>query len=148
MKGRRFIPHILLLVGGLGYVLWSFVHHPFPALGENPLLDLVDYHTPNFYGWLMLWHYACPGVAVLLEGFLAPVRLEGRRRDFAPFAPPGGRFHPGRRPRPLSSERPITRSKRERSSTPPGSPSPSAGSIPEWPSSGLSAPAKPRLAQR
>ena len=89
MKGRRFIPHILLLVGGLGYALWSFVRHPFPALGQNPLLGIVDYHTPIFYGWLMLWYYAAPGVAVLLAGFLARsvwrIWLEGRRRDFSPF---------------------------------------------------------------
>ena len=89
MKGRRFIPHILLFFGGLAYALWSFVRRPFPMLGESPLLDLVDYHTPNFYGWLMLWYYASPGVAVLLAGFLVRsvwrVWLEGRRRDFAPF---------------------------------------------------------------
>ena len=72
MKRRRFIPHILLLVGGLGYALWSFVRRPFPMLGEeSPWLDLVDYHTPNLYGWLMLWDYASPCVAVLLAGFLA-----------------------------------------------------------------------------
>ena len=89
MKGRRFIPYLLLFVGGLGYALWSFVRHPFPLLGESPLLDLVDYHTPNFYGWLMLWYYASPFVAVMLAGFLLmsvwKVWLEGRRRDFAPF---------------------------------------------------------------
>lgn len=89
MKGRRFIPHTLLLLGGLGYALWSFVHRPFPMLGESPLLDLVDYHTPDFYGWLMLWYYAFPFVAVMLAGFLLmsvwKVWLEGRRRDFAPF---------------------------------------------------------------
>ena len=50
MKWRRFIPHILLFFGGLGYAVWSFVRLPFPMLDENPLLDLVDYHTPNFYG--------------------------------------------------------------------------------------------------
>ena len=89
MKWRRFIPHILLFFGGLGYALWSFVRRPFPMLGENPLLDLMDYHTPNFYGWVMLWYYASPFVAVMLAGLILlsvwKVWLEARRRDFAPF---------------------------------------------------------------
>ena len=59
-------------------------------LGESPLLDLMDYHTPNFYGWVMLWYYASPFVTVLLAGLILlsvwKVWLEGRRRDFAPFA--------------------------------------------------------------
>ena len=89
MKWRRFIPHILLFFGGLGYAVWSFVRRPFPMLGENPLLDLMDYHTPNFYGWVMLWYYASPFVAVMLAGLILmsvwKVWLESRRRDFAPF---------------------------------------------------------------
>ena len=89
MKWRRFIPHIFLFVTGLGYALWSFVRHPFPLLDENPLLDLVDYHTPNFYGWVMLWYYASPFVTVMLAGLILmsvwKVWLEGRGRDFATF---------------------------------------------------------------
>ena len=58
-------------------------------LDENPLLDLVDYHTPNFYGWVMLWYYASPFVAAVLAGLLLlsvwKVWLEGRGRDFATF---------------------------------------------------------------
>ena len=46
MKWRRFIPHILLFFGGLGYTGWSFVRRPFPMLGENPLLDL---DCPGFF---------------------------------------------------------------------------------------------------
>ena len=89
MKWRRFIPHTFLFFAGLGSAVWSFVRLPFPLLGENPLLDLVDYHTPNFYGWVMLWYYASPFVAAVLAGliFLSvwKVWLEGRGRDFAPF---------------------------------------------------------------
>ena len=89
MKWRRFIPHILLFFGALGYALWSFVRRPFPMLGDSPLLDLMDYHTPNFYGWVMLWYYASPFVAVMLAGLILmsvwKVWLEARRRDFAPF---------------------------------------------------------------
>ena len=89
MKWRRFIPHTFLFFAGLGYAVWSFVRLPFPMLDENPLLDLVDYHTPNFYGWMMLWYYISPFVAVMLAGLIAmsvwKVWLEGRGRDFATF---------------------------------------------------------------
>ena len=89
MKWRRFLPHTFLFFAGLGYAAWSFVRLPFPMLGESPLLDLVDYHTPNFYGWVMLWYYASPFVAVMLAGLMLlsvwKVWLEGRRRDFATF---------------------------------------------------------------
>ena len=89
MKWRRFLPHIFLFVGGLGYAVWSFVRLPFPMLDENPLLDLVDYHTPTFYGWVILWYYASPFVSVMLAGLILmsawKVWLEGRGRDFAPF---------------------------------------------------------------
>ena len=89
MKWRRFIPHTFLVFAGLGYAVWSFVRLPFPMLDENPLLDLVDYHTPNFYGWVMLWYYISPFVSVMLMGLLLmsvwKVWLEGRGRDFATF---------------------------------------------------------------
>ena len=29
-------------------------------LDENPLLDLMDYHTPNFYGGGCWWYYVSP----------------------------------------------------------------------------------------
>ena len=89
MKWRRFIPRIFLFFAGLGYAVWSFVRLPFPMLGESPLLDLVDYHTPTFYGWAMLWYYASPFVAAVLAGLILmsvwKVWLEGRGRDFATF---------------------------------------------------------------
>ena len=89
MKWRRFIPYILLFFGALGYALWSFVRRPFPMLGDSPLLDLMDYHTPNFYGWVMLWYYASPFVAVMLAGLILmsvwKVWFEARGRDFATF---------------------------------------------------------------
>ena len=89
MKWRRVIPHILFFLGGIGYALWSFVRRPFPMLGESPLLDLMDYHTPNFYGWVMLWYYLSPFVIVIFAGRILmsiwKVWLESRRRDFTPF---------------------------------------------------------------
>ena len=81
---------VLFFFAGLWYAVWSFVRRPFPSLDENPLLALVNYHTPNFFDWLMLWYYVSPFVAVMLSGLIAvtvwKVWLEGRRRDFAPFA--------------------------------------------------------------
>ena len=81
---------VLFFFAGLWYAVWSFVRRPFPSLDENPLLALVNYHTPNFFSWLVLWYYVSPFVAVMLCGLIAvtvwKVWLEGRRRDFAPFA--------------------------------------------------------------
>ncbi len=81
---------VLFFFVGLWYAVWSFVRQPFPSLDENPLLALVNYHTPNFFDWLVLWYYVSPFVAVMLCGLIAvtvwKVWLEGRRRDFAPFA--------------------------------------------------------------
>ena len=89
MKWRRFVPHILLLIGGGGVAGWSFVERPFPPLGANPVLDLVHYYTPNFHAAIRAWYYVSPFVVVMLSGLFLmsiwKVWLEGRRRDFAPF---------------------------------------------------------------
>ena len=81
---------MILFIAGLWYAVWHFVRRPFPALGENPLLDLMDYHTPTFYGWVMLWYYAAPFVTVMLAGLFVmtiwKVWFESRGgRDFATF---------------------------------------------------------------
>ena len=93
-RGLRFFAGLpaplIFVVAGLWYAVWHFVRRPFPALDENPLLDLMDYHTPTFYGWVVLWYYAAPFVTVMLAGFLLmsiwKVWFESRRRrDFATF---------------------------------------------------------------
>ena len=65
------------------------MRRPFPALDENPLLDLMNYHTPTFYGWVLLWYYVSPFAAVMLAGlFVMPiwkVWFESPGRDFATF---------------------------------------------------------------
>ena len=72
------------------YAVWSFVRRPFPSLDEHPILALVQYHTPDFFSFMVLWYYLSPFVAVMLCGLISvtvwKVWLEGRRRDFAPFA--------------------------------------------------------------
>ena len=93
-RAGRFVAALPALVifffAGLWYAVWSFVRRPFPALDENPLLDLMNYHTPTFYGCVLLWYYVSPFVVVMLSGLVVltvwKVWLEGRRRDFAPFA--------------------------------------------------------------
>ena len=81
---------VIFIFAGLWYAVWHFVRRPFPALGENPLLDLMDYHTPTFYGWVMLWYYAAPFVTVMIAGLFVmtiwKVWFESRGgRDFATF---------------------------------------------------------------
>ena len=45
-------PTVILFFGGGGwFAVWSFVRRPFPALETVPLLDLLEYHNPNFYSW-------------------------------------------------------------------------------------------------
>ena len=83
-------PLLLFFFGGVWYAVWSFVRRPFPSLDEHPILALVQYHTPDFFTAMLLWYYLSPFVAVMLCGLISvtvwKVWLEGRRRDFAPFA--------------------------------------------------------------
>ena len=86
----RLPPLLLFFFGGVWYAVWSFVRRPFPSLDEHPILVLVQYHTPDFFTAMVLWYYLSPFVAVMLSGLISvtvwKVWLEGRRRDFAPFA--------------------------------------------------------------
>ena len=81
---------LLFFFGGVWYAVWSFVRRPFPSLDEHPILALVQFHTPDFFSFMVLWYYLSPFVAVMLSGLISvtvwKVWLEGRRRDFAPFA--------------------------------------------------------------
>ena len=81
---------LLFFFGGVWYAVWHFVRRPFPSLDEHPILALVQYHTPDFFTAMLWWYYLSPLVAVMLCGVISvtvwKVWLEGRRRDFAPFA--------------------------------------------------------------
>ena len=81
---------LLFFFGGLWYAVWHFVRRPFPSLDEHPILALVQFHTPDFFTAMLWWYYLSPLVAVMLCGVVSvtvwKVWLEGRRRDFAPFA--------------------------------------------------------------
>ena len=41
---------------------------PFPPPGANPYLDLIADHDPGLLAAIRIWHYAAPGIAVLLAG--------------------------------------------------------------------------------
>ena len=77
-------PTVILFCGGVWFAVWSFVRRPFPALETVPLLDLLEYHNPNFYSAVVVWYYLSPLVAVMLAGsiFLSvwKVWLEARKR--------------------------------------------------------------------
>ena len=142
---------VLFFFGGVWYAVWSFVRRPFPSLDENPVLALVNYHTPNFFDWLVLWYYVSPFVVVMLSGLIAvtvwKVWLEGGGAISRPSpSSRRGRFHRTKRLRESSLARSITRSRRGRFSVPGGSPSRSADCIPAWRSSEPWDQAKPRLA--
>ena len=81
---------LLFFFGGVWFAVWRFVRRPFPPLDEHPILALVQFHTPDFFTALLWWYYLSPFVAVMLCGVISvtvwKVWLEGRRRDFAPFA--------------------------------------------------------------
>ena len=73
---------VLFFFGGVWYAVWSFVRRPFPSLDEHPILALVQYHTPDFFSFMVLWYYLSPFVAVILCGLISvtvwKVWLEGR----------------------------------------------------------------------
>ena len=83
-------PLLLFFFGGLWYAVWSFVRRPFPSFDEHPILALVQYYTPDVFTTMLVWYYLSPFVVVMLCGLISvtvwKVWLEGRRRDFAPFA--------------------------------------------------------------
>ena len=131
-------PTAILFFGGGWFAVWSFVRRPFPALETVPLLDLLEYHNPNFYSAVVVWYYLSPLVAVMLTGSIAlsvwKVWIEARKRDLIPFgALPAWPLSPEQPARKSSSGKCIIRSNPRRFSTPNGSPSRSADCTPALP---------------
>ena len=131
-------PTVILFFGGAWFAVWSFVRRPFPALETVPLLDLLEYHNPNFYSAVVVWYYLSPLVAVMLAGSIVlsiwKVWLEARKRDLIPFgALPAWPLSPEQQARKSSSGKCIIRSNPGRFSTPNGSPSRSADCTPALP---------------
>ena len=49
--------YAIRIIVGLGCSAWGFLYRPFPMSGDDPMLDLGLYHTPNFYSWIIWWYY-------------------------------------------------------------------------------------------
>ena len=60
----------ILIIGGFCCSAWGFIYRPFPMPGDDPMLDLVLYHTPNFYTWIVWWYYLAPAAAVIVGGLV------------------------------------------------------------------------------
>ena len=79
---------LMIFFAGSGMTIWHFSARPFPALGANPLLDLLEYHNPDFYSAVLIWHYVSPLAAVMIGGSIIrsvwKIWIE-RRRDLLPF---------------------------------------------------------------
>ena len=71
----RVFPHLLILLYSLGAAVIYDHHWPFRGHGDNPILDLVDFHHPAFYKALEIWHYLAPVVAAYLAALVLPSAL-------------------------------------------------------------------------
>ena len=71
----RVFPHLLILLYSLGAAVIYDHHWPFRGHGDNPILDLVDFHHPAFYTALTIWHYLAPVVATYLAALALPSAL-------------------------------------------------------------------------
>ena len=53
------------------------------------MLDLLEYHNPDFYSAVLVWYYASPLAAVMVGGFIVrsvwKIWIEVRGRDLLPF---------------------------------------------------------------
>ena len=64
------IRYPILIFGGLCCSAWGFLYRPFPLPGDDPLLDLLLYHNPTFYAWIVRWYYVTPAAAVIVGGLV------------------------------------------------------------------------------
>ena len=67
---------------GFGALRWAGQVRPFPAIGDDPVLDFIAYHDPAVHALIRAWHVAAPGVVafggVLLLSGAARVWLGNR----------------------------------------------------------------------
>ena len=79
----------ILISAGLCCSAWGFIYRSFPMPGDDSVLDLVLYHTPSFYGWIVRWYYLSPAVLILLSGLILlaiwRVWFEARDRSLSPL---------------------------------------------------------------
>ena len=68
--GPMRIRYPILIFAGLACSAWGFIYRPFPLPGDDPLLDLLLFHNPTFYAWIVRWYYAAPAAAVIVGGLV------------------------------------------------------------------------------
>ena len=66
----RWRPRLLLAGLAASAAAVRALRAPFPEPGENPFLDVVEFHDPAIHAAIRAWYYAAPAVAVLLAGSL------------------------------------------------------------------------------
>ena len=64
------IRYPFLIFAGLACSAWGFIYRPFPLPGDDPMLDLLLYHNPTLYAWIVRWYYATPAAAVIVGGLV------------------------------------------------------------------------------
>ena len=73
---------LVALAAGLAAFRWAAQLRPFPAAGDDPLLDFIAHHDPAAHALFRAWHLAAPGVVafggVLLLSGAARVWLGSR----------------------------------------------------------------------
>ena len=64
------IRYPFLIITGFACSAWGFIYRPFPLPGDDPMLDLLLYHNPTLYAWIVRWYYATPAAAVFVGGLV------------------------------------------------------------------------------
>ena len=72
------------LLAALAVMAVVWIRWPFPAPGADPVVDMIRLNSPRLHTAIRTWHYAAPGVAVILAWSVAVavgrVWLPGLRR--------------------------------------------------------------------
>ncbi len=82
LRGILTLRLVAALSVGFGALRWAGQVRPFPAIGDDPVLDFLAYHDPAVHAVIRAWHVAAPGVVafggVLLLSGAARVWLGSR----------------------------------------------------------------------
>ena len=82
---------LLSLAAGFATFRWAAQTRPFPAIGEDPVLDLIALRDPAVHALFRAWYLAVPG----LLAFGAVLLLSGARRVWLESRPEPGRHGRG-----------------------------------------------------
>ena len=62
LKRTLTLRFLIALAAGIAAFRWAARVRPFPAVGDDPLLDFIAYHDPVAHALFRAWHLAAPGV--------------------------------------------------------------------------------------